>query len=94
VSAVKIDVEGSEMALFAGGEDFFRRFRGPLLCEFWLDTMPPPGWAWLRERGYSCRYLDRRGDWRPVDTPEALAEACGGETYVNLFLERDREAVP
>jgi FkbM family methyltransferase len=88
VAAVKIDVEGSEMALFAGGEGFFRRFRGPLLCEFWLDAMPPPGWSWLRERGYSCRYLDRQGRWKAVDTPEALAEACRGETYVNLFLER------
>jgi FkbM family methyltransferase len=88
VSAVKIDVEGSELAVFAGGEDFFRRFRGPMLCEFWFAQMPPPGWIWLRERGYSCRYLDRRGRWTRADTPEALAELCRGETYGNFFWER------
>ena len=88
VSAVKIDVEGSEMALFAGGEEFFRRFRGPLLCEFWFNVMPPPGWTWLRERGYSCRYLGRQGEWVAVDTVEALEAACRGETYGNFLLER------
>ncbi|MDB5105705.1 MAG: hypothetical protein JWP91_3394 [Fibrobacteres bacterium] len=88
VSAVKIDVEGSEMALFAGGEDFFTRFRGPVLCEFWFTVMPPPGWAWMRERGYSCRYLDRKGRWVAADTPEELAAVCRGETYGNFFLER------
>lgn len=88
VSAVKIDVEGSEMGVFAGGEEFFRRFGGPILCEFWFKAMPPPGWAWLRERGYSCRYLDRGGAWVAVDTPEALEAACRGETYGNFLLRR------
>jgi FkbM family methyltransferase len=88
VGAVKIDVEGSELGVFTGGEDFFRRFRGPLLCEFWFDRMPPPGWIWLRERGYACRYLDRQGAWVAVDTPEALAAATRGETYGNFLLER------
>ncbi|GEM_PF-3053018 len=94
VDAVKIDVEGSEMNLFAGGGEFFRRFRGPILCEFWFTVMPPPGWTWLRERGYSCRYLDRKGNksgqgnWVEADTPEQLAALCQGETYGNFFLER------
>ncbi|HKP95671.1 MAG TPA: FkbM family methyltransferase [Fibrobacteria bacterium] len=88
VSAVKVDVEGSELSLFAGGEDFFRRFRGSMLCEFWFHEMPPAGWTWLRERGYSCRYLDRRGRWTAADTPEALAALCRGETYGNFFWER------
>ena len=91
VGAVKIDVEGSEMGLFAGGEEFFRRFRGPVLCEFWFTVMPPPGWTWLRERGYSCRYLDRRGNWVVADTEEELAALCRGETYGNFFLERTAE---
>jgi FkbM family methyltransferase len=94
VSAVKIDVEGSEMGLFAGGEDFFRRFRGPLLCEFWFTVMPPPGWAWLRERGYSCRYLDRKGGWVAVDTADTLETACRGETYGNFLLERPQASSP
>jgi FkbM family methyltransferase len=92
VAAVKIDVEGSEMGVFAGGEAFFRAFRGPLLCEFWFHEMPPPGWAWLRERGYSCRYLDRQGRWLAADTQEALAEACRGETYGNFFCVRELPA--
>jgi FkbM family methyltransferase len=94
VSAVKIDVEGSEMGLFAGGEEFFRRFGGPILCEFWFTVMPPPGWAWLRERGYSCRYLDRKGKWVAVDTAEALEAACRGETYGNFLLQRGAEGGP
>jgi FkbM family methyltransferase len=91
VGAVKIDVEGSELALFRGGEEFFRRFRGPILCEFWFTVMPPPGWAWMRERGYACRYLDRSGNWVATDTPEELAAACRGETYGNFLLERQPE---
>lgn len=88
VAAVKIDVEGSELSVFGGGEGFFRDFRGILLCEFWFRAMPPPGWAWLRERGYSCRYLDRKGTWVQADTPEALSAACRGETYGNFFWEK------
>jgi FkbM family methyltransferase len=88
VGAAKIDVEGSELDVFRGGETFFRRFAGPLLCEFWFHSLPPPGWAWLRERGYHCRYLGRDGRWRPADTEEELAEAARGETYGNFLLQR------
>jgi FkbM family methyltransferase len=88
LAAVKIDVEGSEMGVFAGGEDFFRRFRGFLMCEFWFDRMPPLGWEWLRARGYSCRYLDRQGRWVAADTAEELAAICRGETYGNFFWEK------
>jgi FkbM family methyltransferase len=88
VGAVKIDVEGSELALLRGGEGFFRRFAGPVLCEFWFDTLPPPGWSWLRERGYHCRYLGRDGAWLPADTREELAGAARGETYGNFLLQR------
>jgi FkbM family methyltransferase len=88
IGAVKIDVEGSEMALFRGGENFFRRFAGPLLCEFWFDALPPPGWAWLRGLGYHCRYLGPGGAWLPADTEAELAEAARGETYGNFLLQR------
>jgi FkbM family methyltransferase len=88
VAAVKIDVEGSEMAVFTGGEDFFRCFRGLLLCEFWFNQVPPPGWTWLRERGYLCRYLGKNGEWMPANTPEEMQALCQGETYGNFFLER------
>jgi FkbM family methyltransferase len=88
VSAVKIDVEGSEAALFRGAEAFLSRFTGPVLCEFWFDTLPPPGWAWLRDRGYHCRYLGKDGSWRPADTEAQFAEAAGGGTYGNFLLRR------
>ncbi len=88
LAAVKIDVEGSELGVFTGGEDFFRRFRGFLMCEFWFNSMPPPGWSWLRERGYACRYLDREGRWLAADTAEELAAICSGETYGNFFWEK------
>jgi FkbM family methyltransferase len=88
VGAVKIDVEGSEAALFRGAEGFFRRFAGPVLCEFWFDTLPPPGWSWLRERGYHCRYLGRDGAWHTADTPGEISEAARGETYGNFLLQR------
>lgn len=89
VGAVKIDVEGSELGVLSGGEGFFGRFAGPLLCEFWFDALPPPGWAWLRERGYHCRYLGRDGAWLPADTPAQLAEAARGETYRNFLWNRE-----
>ncbi|MBW8890375.1 MAG: FkbM family methyltransferase [Fibrobacteres bacterium] len=89
IGAIKIDVEGSEMGVFRGGERFFRAFKGPLLCEFWFDTLPPPGWAWLRERGYHCRYLGKDGAWRPADTAAEMTEAARGETYGNFLLQRE-----
>lgn len=89
IGAVKIDVEGSELGVFRGGENFFRTFSGPLLCEFWFDTLPPPGWAWLRDRGYHCRYLARDKAWRTADTAEEWIEAARGETYGNFLLQRD-----
>jgi FkbM family methyltransferase len=88
IGAVKIDVEGSEAALFRGGDAFFSRFTGPVLCEFWFGTLPPPGWRWLRERGYHCRYLGKDGAWRPADTEAEFAEAAGGGTYGNFLLRR------
>lgn len=87
IAAVKIDVEGSEMDVLRGGEAFFRRFPGPLLCEFWLGGTPT-AWSWLRDRGYHCRYLGRDGVWRQVDTAVALAQATKGETYGNFLLQR------
>ena len=57
IAGVKIDVEGAELSVLEGGEKFFESFKGFLLCEFWFDQMPPPGWVWLRKRGYHCRYL-------------------------------------
>lgn len=89
VAAVKIDVEGSEMGVFRGGDRFFRAFTGPLLCEFWFERLPPPGWSWLTERGYRCRYLGKDGAWRPANTPAELAEAARGETYGNFLLQKN-----
>ncbi len=94
IDAVKIDVEGSEMILFAGAENFLSRFRGVLLCEFWFHVMPPPGWSHLRARGFTCRYLDRQGRWLPADTPEAMAELCRGETYGNFLLQKNGSPQP
>lgn len=88
VAAAKIDVEGSEIEVFRGGEGFFRRFSGALLCEFWFGDGAPPGWEWLRARGYRCRYLGRDGSWRPADTREEMAAAARGETYRNFLLRR------
>ncbi len=86
IAAVKIDVEGSEMSLFAGGENFFQRFQGLLLCEFWFNQVPPPGWTWLREQGYLCRYLGKNGQWLPANTSDEMREICHGETYGNFFF--------
>ena len=88
IAAVKIDVEGSEMSVFAGGEDFFRRFRGLLMCEFWFNQVPPKGWLWLRERGYACRYLGKDDKWIPANTEAELKAICDGETYGNFFWEK------
>ncbi len=88
LTAIKIDVEGAEMAVFEGAEDFFRRFKGMLLCEFWYNQNPPLGWIWLQERGYSCSHLRKDNVWVLVNTPEALAAISRGETYGNFFWEK------
>ena len=90
LAAIKIDVEGSEMNVFTGGEDFFRRFQGLLLCEFWFNQVPPLGWIWLRERGYACRYLGKDGIFIPANTETEIKAICEGETYGNFFWEKPR----
>lgn len=88
IAAVKIDVEGSEMSVFAGGEDFFRRFKGFLMCEFWFNQVPPEGWTWLQMQGYHCRYLSRNGSWMEANTEKEMVMICQGETYGNFFWEK------
>jgi FkbM family methyltransferase len=92
VAAVKIDVEGSEPGVFQGGEKFFRGFEGFILCELWLDVMPPPGWLRLKSLGYHCRYLGRDGRWLEADTEAELRAATEGETYGNFWFERITKA--
>lgn len=92
VSAVKIDVEGAELDVLRGGERFFSGFRGPLVCEFWFNELPPKGWQWLRERRYACRKQDREGRWIQADSSEALAKLAQGETYGNFWWERSPSA--
>jgi FkbM family methyltransferase len=87
VAAVKIDVEGAEREVLAGGAGFFRDFAGPVVCEFWFDAMPPAGWSWLRERGWSCRKLGP-GGWARGDTREELEALAHGETYGNFWWEK------
>jgi FkbM family methyltransferase len=87
VAAVKIDVEGAERDVLEGGERFFRDFAGPLVCEFWFDAMPPEGWTWLRERGWSCRKLGPAG-WAGGDTRGDLEALARGETYGNFWWEK------
>jgi FkbM family methyltransferase len=91
VAAAKIDVEGAELAVLRGAGNFFRGFRGPLVCEFWFNEIPPKGWSWLRERGFACRKADRSGRWLPADTPAALAQLARGETYGNFWFEKPRD---
>lgn len=88
IAAVKIDVEGAELDVLRGAEGFLRGFRGPLVCEFWFDELPPKGWTWLRERGFACSKAGRSGAWLPADTPAALFDHARGETYGNFrFLK-------
>ncbi|HLP40793.1 MAG TPA: FkbM family methyltransferase [Fibrobacteria bacterium] len=88
VAAVKIDVEGAEHEVLAGGEAFFNRFAGPLLCEFWYNVLPPAGWLWLIQRGWRCRKLLPDGRLAEAGTLEQLAVLAHGETYGNFWWER------
>lgn len=89
VAAVKIDVEGAELAVLEGGARFLEAFRGPLVCEFWLDPMPPAGWSWLRDRGWECRKLDAPGcRFREAGDRQALAAIARGEAYGNFWWTR------
>lgn len=88
VAAVKMDVEGAELSVLEGSARFLDAFRGPLVCEFWFDPMPPKGWAWLRQRGWDCRKLGVDGPFREAGTPEALQNLARGETYGNFWWTR------
>jgi FkbM family methyltransferase len=88
IAAVKIDVEGSELGVFAGGENFFRDFKGFILCELWFDALPPKGWLHLRSLGYACRYLDRQGNWHEANTEGEIRAIAEGETYGNFWLQK------
>jgi hypothetical protein len=89
VAAVKIDVEGAELAVLEGGIRFFREFTGPVVCEFWFSPLPPKGWTWLREHGYACRKLDHAGrGFQDALTREDLESLARGETYGNFWCHR------
>ena len=88
IAAVKIDVEGAELEVLRGAEGFLRGFRGPLVCEFWFNELPPRGWSFLRERGFACRKASASGSWISADTPAALEDLARGETYGNFWFEK------
>lgn len=89
VSAVKMDVEGAELAVLEGSVGFLEAFRGPLVCEFWFNPLPPKGWVWLRERGWNCRKLDAGGRFREAGTLHSLEDLARGETYGNFWWTRE-----
>lgn len=54
-SAVKIDVEGAEMEVLAGGEETIRRDRPTIFLSTHGAEVHRRCLAWLRERGYALR---------------------------------------
>ncbi len=55
VAAVKIDVEGAELAVLAGGEETLRRDRPVIFLSTHGAEVHRLCLAWLRERGYTLR---------------------------------------
>jgi hypothetical protein len=81
-SLVKIDVEGFELDVLAGGEDFVRRHRPAIYGEFneWFleryGLSPDAPRRWAETHDYLCFYVGRRrkhpaSDRYAVDLREA-----------------------
>lgn len=62
-SVVKMDVEGAESEVLKGADHLFRTFRPLLLCEVHDEANAEFAQKWLRERNYSCLWLEKGNDF-------------------------------
>lgn len=60
VCAIKIDVEGAEMAVLRGAEEVIKRCRPVVITEALTDMERELQTDWFLARGYSVRQADRR----------------------------------
>lgn len=96
VSLIKIDVEGAELDVVAGGLETLRRNRPQLLVEIEQRHHPEPierVFARFESLGYDAYFLDAAGVMRPVAEFDLKRDqALGpGHVYVNNFLFEHRE---
>jgi FkbM family methyltransferase len=62
-SLVKMDVEGAESEVLKGADRLFRTFRPYLLCEIHDEQNASFAEIWLRERNYTCTWLDQESSF-------------------------------
>jgi FkbM family methyltransferase len=60
---VKVDVEGAESEVLKGADRLFRICRPDLLCEIHDEQNASFVEIWLRERGYTCTWLDQESSF-------------------------------
>ncbi len=94
LDAMKIDVEGAEVRVLAGGQATLERFRPAILIELnpkrleLLGTSEAGLLAALRELGYATHHVGKRGLTPFTGIP-------AGQEYTNLFcLPRERGTTP
>ncbi|HET7489958.1 MAG TPA: FkbM family methyltransferase [Acidimicrobiales bacterium] len=81
VDVVKVDTQGTDHRAVAGMEASLRRWRPPLLVEFWPPTIAEQGddplavLAGYRHLGYEVRMLGRPED-APPPHPQAIVDAA------------------
>lgn len=89
VSAIKIDVEGHELAVLRGAEKTLARFAPTLLVE--ISRLHNPGWrdvfALLRARGYTSYKLIARPH-------NGAGESAGGLAAAGLYAWQPDEPLP
>jgi len=88
IDLVKMDVDGNELFVFQGGENFFRRFHPPILMEFAPYLYPEYGYSlkdlvdYISSMNYRCQLLSSRKEIDLSELPSLISE--GGSLNVLL----------
>jgi FkbM family methyltransferase len=96
LDAMKIDVEGAELAVIRGGLETLRRFKPVICIEFnpgtllRADEQPAMLLATLTDLGYSLHRIGRRGATTPVTANLVMADPALVGGYTNLLCLPNR----
>lgn len=85
ISFIKIDVEGSELAVLQGAEGLITRQRPTLMVEIYPKFAADPVesiFAWCFDRGYRCMYNHKGQGLRPVPTVENGVDAATNLVHI------------
>jgi len=72
---IKLDIEGAELAVFLGGQNFIKKFRPLIQCEFNRYYVEQQGLkiqdyvTFFKTLQYEC-YVDEKSHFRPIDVTQ------------------------